>query len=69
MKRKRNVMVINLDTGEMLLYMGISPKRAVALAYLQRELRNHNWWNPLPEDLPLVEGKRTWSCGNWSALK
>lgn len=69
MKRSRVVEVMNLNNGECRVYVGISPKRAVILAY-EQERRNWAWWNTPLSDHPLLrETPMYYQCGDWCARK
>jgi hypothetical protein len=70
-----SVDVIDLTTGEVAAtYVGVTPKEAVALAFVQLRLKNFNTWdytNPeLCKQIPKIEeGKYTVACGDFCALK
>lgn len=69
MNRTRVVEVVNLDTGETRTYMGMSPKRAVILAYEQSR-NNWSWWiTPMSDHPKLVETPGYFQCGNWCVKK
>jgi len=68
MSGRATTTVRNLATGDIAEYTQ-PPERAVVLAYHQLTLNDCNWWEyPEPEPL-LLEGKHTFSCGDWCAAK
>jgi hypothetical protein len=58
--------VINLSTGDEMVYC-LPAKEAVKNAFWQFERKNYNTWE-YPE-LQVVEGKYSYSCGDYAALK
>lgn len=71
MKRGRLVAVVNSKTGEVRVYMGISPARAVVLAYEQSR-GNFNWWNirnPMDHKGFRETPSGGFACGHWEVFK
>lgn len=58
--------VLNLATGETLIY-SLPPEEAVKAAYLQ-SLGDYNTWDYPKRKVPLVRGKKTVACGDFTAL-
>lgn len=56
-----------MATGEILTY-GLSPGKAVKAAYLQFTMKDFNTWDYDKREVPLVFGKYSVSCGDFSAL-
>jgi len=59
--------VINLKTGDE-IYYSLSPEEAVKVAYLQLERKIYNTWDYPKIEVPLMYGKNTVFCGDFSAL-
>jgi hypothetical protein len=62
------VYVLNLETGEERIYVGITPEQAVVAAYEQSRGNFSTWTYPSPEEHPhLRRGQKTVACGDWTA--
>ncbi len=61
--------VVNLSTDVRMTFVGVTPRQAVMAAFAQSH-GDFNTWDYEKKYGPSVkEGKATFSCGNWCALK
>ncbi len=59
---------MDLRTGETRSYY-LSAREAVKAAYLQFEKQNYNTWEYDSIEVPIVYGKHTVACGDYTAIR
>jgi hypothetical protein len=61
--------VMNLATGQVAVYVGLTPKQAVIAAFEFFERGNKNTWQYPEDPQGIYESSVSVSRGNWCALK
>lgn len=61
------VKVMDLSTGETILFFGISPEKAVVCAFEQSK-HNHNTWDYDYSQAKISDSGKTVSCGDFCAI-
>lgn len=51
------------------MYYTLPPEEAVKCAYFQHEMGNWNTWEYAGVHVPVQKGRKTVSCGDFTALK
>ena len=60
--------VFNLATQQEAIY-SLPPKQAVMHAHAQLTVKDQNWWDYDKRNYEVSEGKHSYCCGDWAALK
>jgi hypothetical protein len=64
-----NVRVLNLATQDEMFFSGITPREAVRNAFAYSKGDKNTWQYAERYDHMVTEGKHSFACGDWAALK
>lgn len=62
------VIVLNLETGVEMLYVGLTPEQAVVAAYESETRKNRATWTYDPSKATKTQSGNTVICGDWCAF-